>query len=47
MLENHWNTIKTYLFGQTTKQPLSNTLSPKNFENTSNPEVLALTLLLI
>ena len=24
MLENHWNTLKICLFGQTTKQPLCN-----------------------
>ena len=30
--ENHWNTLKTCLFGQTTKQPLSDFESWKSWE---------------
>ena len=33
MLKNHCKTLKICLFGQTTKQPLSN---PENIENASN-----------
>ena len=35
--------LKNCLFGQTTKQPLSN-FEPENFENTSNFDDWALTL---
>ena len=37
MLKNHWNKLEVYLFGQTTKQSLSN-FCPENIENVSNFE---------